>query len=180
MIKYTIHKSDSSLVVFKTHVLSKWTWISELFQDILYWKQIYKRFSFRQKKKTMLLRWQKVKNTELIKSIYHTVNDIQKVTFKALLLRSDEELARVWQLRGTSTPTIGNLRKMNLVFKFEKQGFSPCLYHQAWFVLDGSHLKVNLCTARLYLSSISMATLRWRLCFHHFNFSDERNICSIN
>ena len=72
MIKYAIHESDSSLVVCKTHVLSKCTCISELFRDILYWKQINKRFSFRQKK-TMLLRWQKVKNTKLIKSIYHTV-----------------------------------------------------------------------------------------------------------
>lgn len=71
----------------------------------------------------MLLRWQKVKNTELIKSINHKVNDIQKVTFQALIPRSDQQLARVWQLRGTSTPTIGNLWKMNLVFKFESRDF---------------------------------------------------------
>ena len=64
----------------------------------------------------MLLRWQKVKNTDLIKSINHTVNDIQKVTFKALIPRSDEELAPVWQLRGTSTPTIGNLWKNEFSF----------------------------------------------------------------
>ena len=178
MTKYAIHESDSSLVVCKTHVLSKWTCISELFRDILYWKQIIKRFSFRQKK-TMLLRWQKVKNTELIKSIYHTVIIFKRWPLKRYSFGPTKSWLVFDSWRGTSTPTIGNLWNMNLVCKFEKQGFSPCLYHQAWF-LGGSHLKVNLCTARLYLSRVSMATLRWRLSFHHFNFSDERNIYSIN